>query len=468
MHVALRIALTGVCLLAPAPAFASQGLDGAHMTPLWAAPFSGVLLSIALGPLVAPALWHHHYGKVAAFWALSLLAPLALWFGPGLALNILAHALVDEFIPFIVVLFALFTIAGGLRLRGALPGSPLVNGAMLLAGSALASVIGTTGASMVLVRPLIRANVQRRHNGHVMVFFIFLVSNIGGALSPLGDPPLFLGFLRGVDFFWTTRNLWRETLVCVGALILLFVALDYAWSDRGAAAAPDVAREPVRLEGLVNLPLLALVIAAILACAAWRSDMAFDVAGAKIALPDLVRDGALIALALASLWLTPRGTRAGNGFEWEPILEVAKLFASIFICIAPVLAMLDAEREGPFAPLVALVTRADGQPSPLAYFWACGLLSSLLDNAPTYLVFFELAGGDPARLMGPLSQTLAAISMGAVFMGANTYVGNAPNFMVYAIARRNGVNMPGFFGYMLWSGVVLLPLFAAVGWLFLG
>ena len=468
MKLARLACATFAALACAAPARAAGGLDGAHLPAHWAVPFAGILLSIALGPLLAAHVWHRHYGKVALAWALALLIPMAWVFGPPSALAMLVHALLAEFVPFILVLFALFTIAGGIYVRGTLPSTPLANAGLLLLGAALASVIGTTGASMVLVRPLIRANAHRARNVHVMVFFIFLVSNIGGSLSPLGDPPLFLGFLRGVDFFWPLKNLWPATLFCTGVLLALFLALDFRFAEPRGVFAPAAPRDRLAIEGLANLPLIALVVAVIIACAAWNPGVAFDVAGTSVKLQDIARDGALLALGLASLWLTPASVRFKNGFEWEPILEVAKLFACIFVCIAPVLAMLDAGAAGPFAPLVALVARADGSPSPQAYFWATGLLSSVLDNAPTYLVFFELAGGDPARLAGPMASTLAAISLGAVFMGANSYIGNAPNFMVYAIARRAGVKMPGFFGYMLWSGAILLPLFAVAGWVFLG
>ena len=462
----LRLAIAPAVLLA-APAQAAGGLDGAHLSPLWGLPFAGILLSIALGPLIAPGLWHRHYGKVALFWALALLAPMALVLGAETALAALVHALLAEFLPFILMLLALFTIAGGIMLRGTLPGTPLANTAMLAFGAAIASIAGTTGASMVLVRPMIRANAQRRHNAHVMIFFIFLVSNIGGALSPLGDPPLFLGFLRGVDFFWPLKALWPQTLFCVLALLALFAPLDLWLADRGGVFAAAAKTEPLSLRGWINLPLFALVIAAIAGCAAWSSPVAYEVLGTSLRLPDLARDAMLLALALVSLLATPRGLRRDNEFEWEPVVEVAKLFAAIFVCIAPVLAMLQAGAAGPFAPLIALVTRPDGSADAQALFWASGLLSSVLDNAPTYLVFFDLAGGDPERLTGALAPALAAISLGAVFMGAVTYIGNAPNFMVYAIARRAGVKMPGFFGYLLWSGGILLPLFAVAGWLFL-
>ncbi|TGR24339.1 sodium:proton antiporter [Mesorhizobium sp. M8A.F.Ca.ET.202.01.1.1] len=462
-----------VALLFPVSAFAAEehGLPGAAMSLWWALPFAGLLLSIATGPLLFHHVWEHHYGKIAALWAALVIVPLAVAFGAPAATEAVLHALLTEYMSFIVLLFALYTISGGILLAGNIHGTPLVNAGLLVVGAALASVIGTTGASMILIRPILRANDNRPFNAHVVIFFIFLVSNIGGSLTPLGDPPLFVGFLRGVDFFWTTANLWRETLFVVVVVLAVFLAIDLILHRREAGA-PKI-KDPtpdtkVRLRGLANLPLLAGVIGAILLSAAWRPGVSFSVFGVGLELQNLVRDAIILALALLSLPLSHKSHRRANGFNWGPIAEVAKLFAGIFICIVPVVAILRAGHDGALAPLVALVTSAQGTPNDLAYFWLTGALSSFLDNAPTYLVFFELAGGDPQHLMTEFASTLAAISAGAVFMGANTYIGNAPNFMVYAIARHRGVKMPGFFGYMLWSGLVLIPTFLIAGFLFLG
>ncbi len=438
------------------------------MSPLWAIPFCGVLFSIALGPLLFAHFWHAHYGKAALFWALLTLATMAVFYGLGTAAGAFFHVIALEYIPFILMLFALFTAAGGLVIRGNLHGSAGVNTGFLLGGSLLASLIGTTGASMVLIRPLIRANDNRRHNVHVFVFFIFLVANIGGSLTPLGDPPLFLGFLRGVSFFWTTTHLWLQTSLALGLLLALFFLIDSFLYRREGVVKPDPTPDSaLRVTGVVNVALIACAIAAIVMSGVWKPDVGFEVLGVRLELQNLLREAVMVGVGLASLALTAKGDRADNGFDWEPLREVAKLFAAIFVCIIPVMAMLQAGASGPFAPLVALVTRADGGGNDVAYFWLTGLLSSFLDNAPTYLVFFELAGGDPGRLMGAQASTLAAISLGAVFMGANSYIGNAPNFMVYAMARGAGVRMPGFFGYMLWSGAILLPLFALLTFVFL-
>ena len=449
------------------PALAADELDGSRLSMLWAIPFAGILLSIALCPLLVPDFWHHHYGKVAAGWGILIAGALAISHGPGLAWATIFHTFMLEYLPFILLLLALFTTAGGIVVRGNLHDTPLANTGLLAAGTACASVIGTTGAAMVFIRPLLRANDDRKHNAHVVIFFIFLVANMGGALTPLGDPPLFLGFLRGVDFFWTTKFLWKETLFACVVLLVVFYAFD-TWmqrheTDRVRDPTPD---SPLRVTGTVNILLLAIIIAAILISATWKPGIALTLFGTKIELQNILRELTMVAVAIVSWRITKKDDREANGFEWGPIVEVAKLFAGIFICIIPVLAMLKAGSAGPFAGLVALVSNADGTPNNIAYFWLTGLLSSFLDNAPTYLVFFELASGDPVKLMGPLSQTLAAVSLGAVYMGANTYIGNAPNFMVYAIARSAGVRMPSFFGYMLWSGAILIPLFVLITLIF--
>ncbi|WP_137895722.1 sodium:proton antiporter [Ramlibacter sp. 2FC] len=461
MTIPRSLAALGLMLLGPGLAQAAE-LDGSQLSIWWGVPFAGILLSIAVLPLLAPSFWHHHFGKVATGWALLFLAPFAREFGAAAAGAGLVHALLAEYIPFIILLTALFTVAGGIYIRGNLHGSPGLNTAILAIGAVLASFMGTTGASMLMVRPLIRANDNRQHKAHVVVFFIFIVSNAGGSLTPLGDPPLFLGFLKGVDFFWTLSHIFPETLFLVGTLLALFFLLDSWYYHRREEIlpvdpTPDTRR--IGFDGAANFWLLGAIVGLVLLSGFWKSPLSFDVLGTEVGLPGLVRDAGLIAVTLLSLKITPPQVHADNQFSWGPMLEVAKLFAGIFLTIIPVIAMLKAGVNGPFGAIVAGVTRPDGSPDPAMYFWAAGVLSSFLDNAPTYLVFFNTAGGDPQQLMTAMAPTLAAISAGAVFMGANSYIGNAPNLMVKAIAEDRGVKMPSFFGYMAWSGAILIPLF---------
>jgi Na+/H+ antiporter NhaD/arsenite permease-like protein len=468
-------AIAGLLIVAaPSSAFASEAIDGRGLSLAWGLPFIGILASIALGPTMFPNVWHHHYGKISLSFAALTLGALAIGAGGGATLAAALHTMLLDYLPFVILIFALYTIAGGILIRGNIHGSPLANAGILLVGTLLASVVGTTGASMILIRPLIRANDNRRHNAHIVVFFIFLVSNIGGSLTPLGDPPLFVGFLRGVDFFWPTQHIAQETATVVVLVITLFVAID-AWIYRAEGVlrrdpTPDTPFLVIR--GGRNFVLLAGVVGAILVSAAWRPGLGVTIHGVSVQLQNLARDGLMIGLALLSLLWTPSQYRKENGFTFEPVKEVAKIFAGIFIAIIPVLAMLSAREEGALAPLMRLVSDAQGGPDNAAYFWLTGALSSFLDNVPTYLVFFELAGGDAHVLMGyqpgqeAMAGTLAAISSGAVFMGAMSYVGNAPNFMVYAVAKEMGVRMPSFLGYMAWSCAILLPIFTVITYLF--
>lgn len=449
-----------VLLLSPGLLFAAE-VDGATLSLAWSIPFVGVLLSIALFPLFAAHVWHHHFGKIVALWTLLFLIPFAVSFGLHDTVAVIVHALFAEYLPFIVLLFSLYTISGGILVWGNLHGSPRLNTLLLAIGVALASVMGTTGAAMLMIRPLLRANDNRKHRVHVVVFFIFLVANIGGGLTPLGDPPLFLGFLKGVGFFWTVEHMLLPVLLSSAALLTVFYFVDryfYAREDELLPRDPSP-DSPLRLYGSVNFLLLGGVVGAVLLSGVWKPGTAFTVMGTPIELQNLVRDLLLLGLALVSLKITPKQVRAGNDFDWGPIQEVAKLFAGIFLTIVPVLAILRAGSEGSMAGLVAAVTHSDGSPIDAMYFWMSGLLSGFLDNAPTYLVFFNLASGDAQVMMNELPQTLLAVSMGSVFMGALSYIGNAPNFMVKAIADQRGVPMPSFFGYMGWSCAILLPWF---------
>jgi Na+/H+ antiporter NhaD/arsenite permease-like protein len=458
--------------------------------PLWSIlPFAGILLSIALFPLAAPKIWHRHYPKVIAAWALAFALPFLWQFG-GPAWREILHICLADYIPFIILLWGLFTVSGGILVSGTLRGTPGANTLLLAGGTALASWVGTTGASMLLIRPLLRANAWRRRRSHVVVFFIFLVGNVGGALTPLGDPPLFLGYLHGVPFFWTLNLLPHMGLVS-GLLLGVFYLWDRVALSRepgapaerpsgggakrrspGAGASSEVMPRSgsLRLHGLLNLVWLGGIVGAVLASGIWDpGEVALG--PLRLEMEKLVRDAVIVAMGLLSLRLTPRDIRRRNEFTWAPMREVAILFAGIFMTIIPVLAILKAGERGSLGVLLAAVNK------PAHYFWATGALSSFLDNAPTYLAFFSSALGRffatapeaeaVRRLIAEHGDYLTAIAAGAVFMGANTYIGNAPNFMIKAIAEESGVRMPSFFGYMWrFSFPVLIPCFALVSWIF--
>jgi Na+/H+ antiporter NhaD/arsenite permease-like protein len=454
-------------LLAAAPAQAASGVDGRLLGLVWVLPFAGLLLSIAICPLAVPDIWHHHYGKIGAVWAAAFLLPFALVHGLALAWYEAAHMILLDYLPFVVLILALYTTAGGVLLKGTLPGTPSVNTAVLAAGTLVASITGTTGASMLFIRPLLRANAGRVHKTHTFVFFIFLVSNIGGSLTPLGDPPLFLGFLRGVDFFWPTKHMALPMAIASAILLAIYYVLEVRAFRRESFPdedAPAVIEKP-GVAGWINVALLAAILVVVLILGVWRPGR-FTILGQSMAIQVGLATLALPAITLLSLWLTPTTLREANGFTWAAMKEVAKLFAAIFITIIPALAILKAGQEGALHWLLALTSRPDGLPDPLVYFWVTGVLSSFLDNAPTYLIFFNLAGGDPVALMGPMAQVLLAISAGAVFMGANSYIGNAPNFLVRSIAEENGVPMPSFFAYCGWAVLFLFPIFVLITFLF--
>ena len=449
--------------------FAAEGnvphLNGADLSIFWVFPFAGILLSIAIFPLVAPDFWHHNFGKISAFWAILLIIPFLLKVGFTITLYELLHVGLLEYVPFIILLLALFTISGGVQLKGALVGTPIVNTGIIFIGTALASWMGTTGAAMLLIRPLIRANKERKSKVHVIVFFIFLVANIGGSLTPLGDPPLFLGFLKGVNFFWTTSAMMVPMLFMVFSLLIIFFIFDsYLYKKENIKKVETDIK--ISIEGSFNLLLLLGVIGSVLLSGFWRPHIEFELFYVHVELQNVIRDILLLTLTFASWKLTSSKIREANEYTWFPIVEVAKLFAGIFVTIIPAIAILKAGTSGALGVVINSVSNQTG-PINYMYFWATGILSSFLDNAPTYLVFFNTAGGDPIQLMGELSQTLLAISAGAVFMGANTYIGNAPNFMVKSISESSGIEMPSFFGYLFkWSLPILFPLFIIVTFLF--
>ena len=444
--------------------------------PLWSCiPFVGVLLSIAIIPMVAPAYWHRHFAKIAIGWGLIFALPFIIVYG-GEGLFELSHVMLGEYLPFIILLWGLFTVSGGIFLSGSLVGKPIVNLSILLIGTILASWMGTTGAAVLLIRPLIRANKDRKYKVHTIVFFIFLVANVGGLLTPLGDPPLFLGFLNGVPFFWTFK-MWDKFLFSVAYLVVAYYAIEsflYARESK-ARNLQETNREPLRVQGGINFVYLAGIVAAVLMSGSLQLGE-FALAGIHFTYQSILRDALIIGMGVLSLKTTSRQVRQANSFSWFPIKEVAFLFIGIFTTIVAPLKILQAGSAGAAHAIVAAVH------SPASNFWVSGLLSSFLDNAPTYLTFFNMSLGNlgilPGQVHAILTNQLAhpmatqfmvdltAISAGAVFFGAITYIGNAPNFMVRSIAEEARVKMPSFFGYMLWSGAVLVPLFLLMTFVF--
>jgi Na+/H+ antiporter NhaD/arsenite permease-like protein len=432
--------------------------------PLWTVlPFVGLLLSIAILPLAAGHWWEKNRNK--AIVSVSLAAVIAIfllsWSHDGF------HELVEklkEYASFIILLASLYIISGGIYVRGSLSGTPLANTVLLAIGALLASVIGTTGASVLLIRPLLRANQSRVQKAHIIVFFIFVVSNCGGLLTPLGDPPLFLGFLKGVPFLWTLERLWPQWLVVNAVLLVVFNIYDQLVFDREERQRPGsqleevMEHQPVRINGIFNFVLLGGIVAAIFCSGQYDW-------------PYGIQECIMLAIAAVAYMATPPANRTANNFTFAPIIEVAVLFLGIFITMAPALLILNAWGRG----LRLHDLGQFGMQQPWQFFWASGALSSFLDNAPTYLTFAATAAGlqdinvDQENYLreflgkGAAAEALLkAISCGSVFMGANTYIGNGPNFMVKAIAEENGVKMPSFFGYMVYSGLILVPIFAIV------
>lgn len=443
--------------------------------PIWSIiPFVGMLLSIAIFPLVKGEWWEKHQLHVAAFWSLVFLIPFTAVYGFHVTYEQLLESVVVDYIPFIVLLFGLFVVSGGIAIKGTIAGTPKVNALLLLIGTVLASWVGTTGAAMLLIRPVLHANAWRAKKAHVVVFFIFLVANMGGCLTPLGDPPLFLGYLRGVPFFWTIEHILPILILNVVILMVVFFIMDTIMYKREIAAGRspqdlvgNEGKQPIRIEGAHNIVFLALIIVAVILNGSIPNMPVFQgadglVIGFQLPASEVylgiqyfVQIALILIAAALSLKTTKKSTRALNDFNYDAIAEVARLFIGIFITMIPALAILRAHG-------------ADiGIDTPAEFFWATGALSSFLDNSPTYVVFMTAAGSLGAGAAEGLVTTvgtvgitnLLAVSAGAVFMGANTYIGNAPNFMVKNIAEANKVKMPSFFGYMGWSICILIPVF---------
>ncbi len=466
---ALAAALLGVLAFSVTAMAESPAGETGTAVPslLYCIPFAGILLCIALFPLVMPTWWEDHQAPVVLAWSLAFIVPFVMGFGAHHTAEVVLECIINDYLTFIVLLFGLFCVAGNITLEGDLAGSPRINVGLLLFGTLLSSWVGTTGASMLMVRPIIKMNSWRRRKRHIMIFFIFLISNIGGCLTPIGDPPLLMGFMRGVPFFWSLRLL---PILAFNAAVLLFVFyhLDMRAyrKDIADGRKPDISKPgtEIRIAGLHNLIFLAAIVVAVLLSGTLPSLPLFRNADGTVRGIPILGEVTLtwpavieIAIILASAWLSFRTTsakvRTENHFTWGAIKEVAILFIGIFITMQPALMILKANGA------------SLGLDSPYQMFWATGALSSFLDNTPTYLVFLTTAGSlgfteGLATALGTVpAKMLVAISCGAVFMGANTYIGNAPNFMVKSISDENGVRMPSFFGYILWSLGFLIPVF---------
>lgn len=439
-----------------------------EMIPIWLCiPFACLLLCIAILPLVKAEWWEEHQPHAVALWSLLFIIPFALLYGAGEAAEIVLECIVADYLTFIVLLFGLFCVSGNITLSGDLAGSPRINVGLLAFGTLLSSCIGTTGASMLMIRPIIKMNAWRKKRRHIVVFFIFMVSNLGGCLTPIGDPPLLMGFMRGVPFFWSLKLL---PMMLFNMAVLLFV---FYWIDRRAYRSdiakglkPDISKPgtEVKIRGLHNLIFIVCIVVAVILSGTLPSLPAFQDAAGNVkgihiygnvilTYPALIEMVIILTSAFLSFKTTDISIRRENHFTWGAIKEVAILFIGIFITMQPALMVLKA------------VGGSLGLTEPFQMFWVTGLLSSFLDNTPTYLVFLTTAGtlGFTEGIVTSLGtipvKMLLAISSGAVFMGANTYIGNAPNFMVKSIADENGIRMPSFFGYLLWSFGILIPVF---------
>ncbi len=431
----------------------------------WEIPFIGTLLSVAFFPILAPKFWQKNSGKIFAFWALSICVPL--WFRCGATnfADIICGVMFETFLPFIILISALYIITGGIYLTISRKLTAGTNIAIIGFGALISSWIGTTGAAMLMIRPLLRLNANRKYNVHLVIFFIFLVANIGGGTTPIGDPPLFVGFLEGIDFFWTTKNLSITVYSIVAFMLFALYFIDKLLLKKEISQNQDLSDNSnstatLNIAGKRNLPLLLIAVSSVILSSRMNVG-SVQLLSASIPINNIIRDLILLGTAILSLGITPKNIRRRNSFSFAPLKEITELFITVFITLIPVEHMLHLGSAGPFGVLFNWLS-SEGVFSAARCFWTTGFLSSILDNAPTYLMFFHLAGGDAEYFMNAGHLVLKAISLGAVFFGAMTYIGNAPNFMVKSIAQEYGYKMPSFFGYMKWSCLVLIPIFVVV------
>ncbi len=417
-------------------------------------PYIALMLGLALCPLLVPKIWHAFEKPILLAIGLWTLVVMVHVEGTSQAVHNFTHMLVHEYIAFLAILFALYVVASGIHVQFNISDSLKNNILILLGGAVLANFIGTTGASMVLIRPFLKLNHNRPYKTHLGVFFIFIVANIGGSLTPLGDPPLFMGYLAGVDFGWTLQHGWIPFVMAIAFCLGVFAIIDRAKNKHNVSQRHDVG---IPIEGGINFILMAAIVVITLLAPRLSSDPVTTLMGTEISWQDILRDVGYVTIGALSLWLTPKHIHRHQHFNFEPFKEVARVFLVIFLSLIPISAMLKLGADGPFCGLFNFA-HVQGLPVDVRYFWLSGILSAFLDNAPTYLLFFKMAGGNAEILMHQLPSTLLAISLGSVYMGAMSYIGNAPNFMVRSIAKQSGVEMPSFVGYMVWSCVILLPI----------
>lgn len=446
-------------------------IDGASVSILYTIPFAGLIASIAFLPLFAPRLWLNHYGKITFAWGFAFFVSVVINFGFTISLSVLTDTILSEYIPFILLLLTLYIVSGGIQISGDFLPSPALNVSILLIGTILASIMGTTGASMLLIRPILQANKHRQYKTHVIIFFIFLVANIGGGLTPLGDPPLFLGFLEGVSFFWTLQYMLMPVIITSGILLMLFYLIDSKLFEKEGIQPHSLKGNHFVIKGQFNFILIGLVLAGIIMSGFWNPNVYFKIHHTEVALENIFRDIIFLIVIFISLRFTPKALRQENQFNWGPILEVAKIFLGIFFTITPVILILQSPSHPTTQFLMGFAHDDAGAPINVIYFWITATLSAFLDNAPTYLVFFKMAIGDHPDgvnyLMHTIPTTLLTISMATVFTGPLTYIANAPNFMIKSIAEQQGIKMPTFFGYAFIAIGTLLPIYILLNIIFL-
>lgn len=426
------------------------------VSPVWSIPFLGIILSMSFLPLLCPSFWNKYSSYVPLFWSLIYLIGIACVFGLVSCFSAVWKPIIGQYLPFIVLIAALYFVSGGIYINFPRGYGPLFNVAFLFSGSLVAGWIGTTGAATLLIRPILRANQNRQYKAHILIFFIFLVANIGGAATPLGDPPLFIGFLEGVDFFWFAKHLYKIILGVTLLLCAIFFVIDWIlFKKEDEIEVPQSEGAFFEIQGKVNVALLGVILLAVMLC---NFEGNFEIFGEKYKFSSILRNIILITTAFVSMKITPKEVREKNYFSIEPIKEVMELFAGIFITVVPIIYILHQGTDGAFKEIFNWIAPG-GNFIASRCFWASGTLSSMLDNAPTFLIFFHMLSGNAVELMTTKANLLSAISMSTVFMGAMTYIGNAPNLMVKSISVDYGIKAPSFLGYMVWSVVILVPIF---------